>query len=210
MGNVESIARKPVEGDVPDKVAPVVTVPSVGASMQADIGNNIVLVLQTHFAQDDRAGADRNLDILYDAIRRQKAKAEIQALEKLIDQHKKVLANNEGVAATAELDHATKLAKYNEAIKREQDAIAAIDKEARERFQATGRRGDYTETAGTRSAKNAHQQTINKIDDERKKLDAEKEKAVRELGIAKGAAEREIAACQEQIEQRRALINSSA
>ncbi len=113
-------------------------IPAVGCSLQIDLGNGTVCMLQTHYERDMGA-LERSFiqDTLFDDGERLKARARIAAISKEIDGINSQRALNAGQLERAEADYQAKTA---ERIKQGDEAVEADSKLHAEQE----RRGPYT------------------------------------------------------------------
>lgn len=111
--------------------------PAIGCSLQIDLGNNTVLMLQTHYERDmpahERAAIQ---DMLYEDGERMKAHVRIQAIGKEIEGINQQRALNAGQLERAEADYQAKKADRIRLSDESADADILQQKE-------TGRRGPY-------------------------------------------------------------------
>ena len=180
---------------------------AIGASLQLDVGNGGVMVLQTHVPQDiPVTQLNQLLDNLMAAGARQKAKAEVAQMEKNIEVQQKALDDLDFQLKEAEETHLRQLAIVNERMATYVQDRAKVEAQGAEEHARAGKRGGYEPTGARRARIAAIHGQLAKEREALQALEAEKEKAGRGREIARRSCEREIEANRKLIEERKALI----
>lgn len=197
-------------------VTPVLTTADVDkvvrVAMQADLGNHVGISLETYIAQGDLNGAgtaNKLLDDLYDAMKRQRAKGEIEALMKARAAAEKVIADYQRQMDEAEATFQADTAKLRDAIEQTNLAKSSFDAQARA-YWTDSKRGDFKPDARYRAE-------MSKFDSDREKLlaqikakEAERDRARSTLLIAIGKQHEEVLQIDLDLAERNKLLSGGA
>lgn len=140
-----------------------VAAPAIGVSLQIDLGNGSVMILQTHQDQEVGALARATLhDQLFMDGERIKARVKIQVLDKQIEDIEKKVLIDKPQFERAEAHFSAEVAK----ITAEADAASNA---AAEKFYASGRRGDYKPSGAEDTKQKAFARRLLELSEERAK-----------------------------------------
>jgi len=183
--------------------------PAFGVSFQVDLGGGMGIVFQTHLEREAALNGqlDGLLDRMYSAGERQKAKGELLALHKHVEQHHKLIADGDARVLHAEENHQKAVAEREAAIGAFLKLRAREEEAAREEHNASGRRGEFKPGGALKSRLSAHDASIQKAKDDIAKLEMERDKALKAEAHARQVALDEIEKTQVEIERRQALIS---
>lgn len=184
-----------------------VQAPAIGYSIIANLGGDRQITVQ-HFvaAEDDDAKVNAAIDRIMRVINRQQAIGQLPELRAARDKYASELAQYEEDVGVAEASHQRALAELD--VKRASLEAAAkeVFDTAYKDFMASGKQGDFKPGGSAKSAIDASKRAVAEVDNDRKKLEAEKAQFVTNIEVSIKRRQEELAKLNTQIEELEKVI----
>lgn len=183
--------------------------PVMRVSVQSDLGAGMVAIMETYLPQTDAMNGklDGLLDRMHAAGTRQRAKAEIDAMEKHVEQHLKMIADGNDRVEKAEQQFRKDVATLQLKIETLQKDGAQHEKASRDDWARSNKRGDWKASGAVAQRLDGYRKQIEDHTKQIEKLGAERDKALAAENHARDVAQAEIETTRAKIKERQALIS---